>query len=168
VKLTDDLRKETEERNRMIRDGVYALNADPTEVWVAPTMKDSVPYLNFAPLQNAVARLRAASARNDEAWKHADSAGIRFTAETKKSLNRIFREFEHELTVQGGLPGRPWYIHAVYAPGQYTGYGVKTLPGIREAIELRNWKQAEEQIVVAARVLDQAAAAIQKTTSLIR
>ncbi len=168
MKLTEEMRRETDETNRLIRENVFELNADPTEVWVTPEVKDSVPYLNFAPLQNAVAHICAASAHYDVIWRHADSTGIRLSAETERSLNRKFREFEHALTVQGGLPGRPWYVHAVYAPGQYTGYGVKTLPGIREAIELRNWKQAEEQIVVAARMLEQAAAFITTTTSLIR
>ena len=52
-----------------------------------------------------------------------------------------------------GLPRRVWYRHTIYAPGFYTGYGVKTLPGIREAIEQRNWKEAQEQIGIAAAVL---------------
>ena len=167
IKLTDAMRRETDETNRLIRENVYELNADPTEVWVTPALKDSVPYLNFAPLQNAVAHVSAAVGRFDETWKHADSAGIPLSAASKRTLNRMFREFERELTIKGGLPGRPWYIHAVYAPGQYTGYGVKTLPGIREAIELRNWKQAEEQIVVAARVLEEASSFITRATALL-
>ena len=58
------------------------------------------------------------------------------------------------LTPPAGLPGRPWYRHQIYAPGQYTGYGVKTLPSIREALELRRWQEAEQQVVAVAAVLD--------------
>ena len=52
------------------------------------------------------------------------------------------------------LPQRPWYRHHVYAPGLYTGYGVKTFPAVREAIELRKWDEANEQVVVLAGVLE--------------
>jgi N-acetylated-alpha-linked acidic dipeptidase len=168
MKLTDDMRRETDETNRLIRENVYGLNADPTEVWITPSPKDSVPYLNFAPLQNALAHLKAASSTFDEHWKHADSTGTTLSAEKRKALNALYRQFEHSLTIPGGLPGRPWYVHSIYAPGQYTGYGVKTLPGVREALELRNWRQAEEQIVIAAQVLENATASISKATALVR
>ena len=57
---------------------------------------------------------------------------------------------ERALTRKEGLPRRPWYRHQIYAPGFYTGYGVKTLPGVREALEQRQWKEAEEQVGVVA------------------
>jgi N-acetylated-alpha-linked acidic dipeptidase len=60
---------------------------------------------------------------------------------------------EQKLLSDAGLPRRPWYKHCIYAPGLYTGYGVKTLPGIREAIEQRNWKEAQEQIEIDATVI---------------
>jgi N-acetylated-alpha-linked acidic dipeptidase len=74
---------------------------------------------------------------------------------------------EQALTRAEGLPGRPWFRHYVYAPGYYTGYGVKTLPGVREALELRDWKGAEEQAVITARTLEGFAAQIDKATSLL-
>lgn len=52
-----------------------------------------------------------------------------------------------------GLTRRAWYKHTLYAPGLYTGYGVKTLPGIREAIEQRNWEEAQQQIGVDAKTI---------------
>jgi N-acetylated-alpha-linked acidic dipeptidase len=67
---------------------------------------------------------------------------------------------ERELTSPDGLPGRPWYKHLIYAPGQNTGYEVKTIPGVREAIEHKQWRLVDREIIRAAR-------AIEKETALI-
>ena len=68
-------------------------------------------------------------------------------------MNALLYQCEQQLITEKGLPRRPWYRHTLYAPGYYTGYGVKTLPGVREAIEQRNWSEAQEQIQIAARAL---------------
>jgi N-acetylated-alpha-linked acidic dipeptidase len=60
---------------------------------------------------------------------------------------------ERELTDAAGLPRRPWYRHLLYAPGYYTGYAVKTMPGVREAIEEKNFAEADAEIVRVARAL---------------
>jgi N-acetylated-alpha-linked acidic dipeptidase len=65
------------------------------------------------------------------------------------------------------LPGRPWYKNALYAPGIFTGYGVKTVPGVREAIEQKNWQQATEQIAIVAGVLQKEADAINTAASAL-
>ena len=75
---------------------------------------------------------------------------------------------ERYLTNKDGLPERPWYIHEIYAPGFYTGYGVKTLPAVREAIEQRDWQQANEQIVVVSKTLDQFALQIDKAAKIVK
>jgi N-acetylated-alpha-linked acidic dipeptidase len=77
------------------------------------------------------------------------------------AANRSLAQVERSLTLPDGLPGRPWFKHQIYAPGMYTGYGVKTIPGVREAIEQKNWKQADEQILRAGKVLENEAAAIE-------
>jgi N-acetylated-alpha-linked acidic dipeptidase len=77
------------------------------------------------------------------------TAGNLFSPKT----NQIFFQAEQKLLALSGLPRRPWYRHTIYAPGYYTGYGVKTLPGIREGIEQRNWKEAQDQIAIAAKAL---------------
>jgi N-acetylated-alpha-linked acidic dipeptidase len=74
---------------------------------------------------------------------------------------------ERALTRDEGLPGRPWYRHQVYAPGFYTGYGVKTLPGVREAIEERRWDEARDQIARLAEVLGTEARAIDEATAVL-
>ena len=77
----------------------------------------------------------------------------RYHASALQSLNATLLQSERKLTSSAGLPGRPWFRHLVYAPGFYTGYEAKTIPGVREAIEQKKWKEADEQIVRAASVL---------------
>ena len=72
------------------------------------------------------------------------------------------------MTSEAGLPRRPWFKHQIYAPGFYTGYGVKTLPGVREAVEQHNWKEAGEQVVVVADAIESAAAEIDRATALLQ
>jgi N-acetylated-alpha-linked acidic dipeptidase len=145
-KLADTMRGESEEKNRQLRDRAMELAADPLKPFVAPKEDDAVPHLELAPLENAVARLRK-SARAFDA---------------KKPNDRTVMHLEQALTRDEGLPGRPWYRHHVYAPGFYTGYGVKTLPGVREAIEQRKWSDANAQIVILAGVLNRYAEMLER------
>ncbi len=163
-KLAGKMRDDTAEENRRIREGVYAAGWDPKETWVVPEPKEPVPFLNFAPLDNAVAQLKAAGARHAKAVAARQGKGPLEPAEAA-SYDRALMAIEPALTRPQGLPGRPWYVHQVYAPGVYTGYGVKTLPAVREAIEQRHWQEADEQIGVVAEVLRGAAAAIDRATA---
>ena len=79
---------------------------------------------------------------------------IQLPVDKRNELNEILYKVERSLINDNGLPRRPWYKHQIYAPGYYTGYGVKTLPGIREAIEQRNWKEAQENIVIVSKTLE--------------
>lgn len=146
-KLADSMRSETEERNRRLDDRTGLLASDPRQTYVAPAKKEAVPFLNFAPLDNAAARLAKSAADFSKAIAAAP-------ADAEATINSTLRRLEQALTPPAGLPGRPWYRHQIYAPGQYTGYGVKTLPSIREALELRRWQEAEQQVVAVAAVLD--------------
>jgi N-acetylated-alpha-linked acidic dipeptidase len=168
MKLADEMRDETDDRNRKIREKSFDLSADPAEVWITPKAEDHVPFLDFSPLQNALASLRSSTSRFTEAWKSAGAAGGHLRTENALSLDRLFMDFERTLTTKEGLPGRPWYVHHIYAPGRYTGYGVKTLPGVREAIETRKWREAGEQIVAASVILEHAAGLIDRGTSLLK
>ena len=139
--LTDQLRETTAVENQLIAEKKYVLAADPTEVYHVPTAKEPVPYVDFSSLQNALAALEKAANSNATAIaKQQGSAG----------LNQALYKAEQVLLSPNGLPRRAWYRHTIYAPGFYTGYGVKTLPGIREAIEQREWKEAQEQIKITA------------------
>jgi N-acetylated-alpha-linked acidic dipeptidase len=72
---------------------------------------------------------------------------------------------ERALTLNDGLPNRPWFKNQIYAPGFYTGYGVKTLPAVRESIEQKEWKLADEEIGKVGKVLENAGEAIQSATA---
>ncbi len=161
--LTGRLRKESDERARLLADGSLLLAADPQQTFVAPPALDRVPFLEFAPLDNAVALVERAATAFEKARTAAVERGL--DAATRTELNRFLRTFERRLTTDAGLPGRPWYRHQIYAPGQYTGYGVKTLPAIREAIEQRHWDDANGQIREVAKLLDAARAAIDGMTA---
>jgi len=167
-KLADDMREETEENNRLIRENTLVVASDPREPIVVPKPKEPVPYLNFSTLQNSLATLQQRLKEFSDLMKRPDAGRQHFSAETEKALDRIFIQTERALTSSEGLPRRPWYVHEIYAPGFYTGYDVKTLPGIREAIEQRNWKEANEQIGVVAKVLDQFAKEIENAAEIVR
>ena len=160
--LADKKRTDTEERNRDLDDGLYAAWFTPYETRVAPPHREAVPHLNLTPLDNAVERVRTTVAAFDKA-----RAGKALAADRAKALDAILRGCERALTRSQGLPGRPWYQHQIYAPGRYTGYGVKTLPAVREAIELRDWHEAEAQAVVVAATLDGFAREVDRATAVI-
>ena len=167
VELADSMREETEATNRLIREGRYRLAADPTKPFVPPTEKSPVPHLNFAPLFNARTRLEASAKAYDQALE-ALTKGERTLQPTElAALDRVLIQTERALTSSDGLPRRPWFRHQVYAPGLYTGYGVKTLPGVREGIEQRKWSEAQEQIGVTADAIERFAERIDQATSIL-
>ena len=146
MNATDHLREATTVENQIIREKNYAYATDTAEKMKAPPIKDEVPFLNFASLQNALAGLEKSTNQL------ADALAKTRAASKQDEINQALYRAEQQL-LSDGLPRRQWYRHTIYAPGFYTGYGVKTLPGIREAIEQRNWKEAQEQIEIAASVL---------------
>jgi N-acetylated-alpha-linked acidic dipeptidase len=114
------------------------------------------PFLNFAPLDNAAESLGRAAARFERA--QATALGGSIDRATAMAVNGMLKDVERTLTSMEGLPKRPWYRHLLYAPGYYTGYGVKTMPAAREAIEQRQWAEAEQEMGQVAAALDSAAA----------
>lgn len=150
--LADKMREATEKENKLINDGIYQLVARPGEQVFVPEPKAEVPFLNFAPLQAGLHRISTLAGQYD--------AGVasKLPARDRQQLNQLFKDLERTLTRSEGLPRRPWYRHHIYAPGFYTGYGVKTLPGVREGIEERNYTEAQEQIVKLGEVLNDYAA----------
>jgi N-acetylated-alpha-linked acidic dipeptidase len=161
--LAEKLRGETELHNLAIERGAFEATAPPDEKRVTPPRKDPVPHLNFAPLRNAAARLEQAA----QAYDRALQASGRASAEARRSANAILLRSERALTRPEGLSGRPWFRHHVYAPGFYTGYGVKTLPLAREAIEGRRWADADKGIAVTAEVLVAYAAEIERAAQAL-
>jgi N-acetylated-alpha-linked acidic dipeptidase len=151
--VRDDIAQRVAEKNRQIDDRVFEVTQDPKVKEVLPTKEPLPPVLNFAPLDNAVDSLTRAAAKYEAAFAKAlggsqtsDGGAPSLDPAALKTLNDQLIQTERMLTSEDGLPKRPWYRHLVYAPGLYTGYGVKTLPGAREAIELKAWSDAEREI----------------------
>jgi N-acetylated-alpha-linked acidic dipeptidase len=176
---TDDLKKllkskqdEARELNKEIEEGVFTAGADPKKTFVPPKPEEVPPYLNFAPLENAADALTQSAQHYGKAVEKANAnGGAALAGASLSSLNALLVQSERKLTNPGGLPGRAWYKHEIYAPGVYTGYGVKTMPAIRESIEQKKWKLADEGIIEVGRTLaaeaaliDSAAAELEKAS----
>ena len=162
--LLDNTRAETEQENKMINDKLFDMAKDPKKGFQSPKPKDAVPYLNFSELENKMAELKT----NAEEFQKLYANGTQLPAAKQKELNQILLQVERALINDKGLPRRSWYKHQVYAPGFYTGYGVKTLPGIREGIEERNWKEAQDNISVVAKTIEVYTNEVKQATSIVK
>ena len=154
------------ERNRRLDEGLFAAIDDPREKMQPPAREVIPPFLNFAPLENGLSALqRAADQYGQAAAQIAANGGSALAKASLHDANAKLIAVERALTLKDGLPNRPWFQHQIYAPGFYTGYGVKTLPGVRESIEQKQWKLADEQIARVGKVLENAGEAIQSATA---
>ena len=148
TKMVTDAREATVIDNQLVKANTYALATDPTVKYIAPAARAIVPSVDFAPLAVSLDSLKKSADKLAAYWQ----ASALKDGDHEK-LNQLLYRAEQQLLSADGLPRRGWYKHTIYAPGFYTGYGVKTLPGIREAIEQRNWAEAQQQIgVVSARI----------------
>jgi N-acetylated-alpha-linked acidic dipeptidase len=161
--LLDSLRSEAQERKAALDLNAYALTNDPRQIMVAPPALEPPPYLNFAPLDNALAALDKSAAHYGRAKAGVSAKAL--PSEALKSLNQELTQAERKLTSAEGLPRRPWMQHLIYAPGWYTGYVAKTLPGVREAIEQRRYPEADAQIILAAHAIEDEAAFVEHLAS---
>lgn len=147
--LMENKRLDARVQNLMVDKKTFEIGNDPVKHLIAPGNVELVPYLDFSPLENSLNALRMATDSLHQLYseKIADN-------KTSEAFNKLLYNAEQHLLSEKGLPMRPWYKHTIYAPGYYTGYGVKTMPGIREAIEENKWDEAQKQINIAANVLD--------------
>ncbi|HEX4664544.1 MAG TPA: transferrin receptor-like dimerization domain-containing protein [Terriglobales bacterium] len=165
-KLLKDQQDEANDINQKLDDGVYSATSDPRHPTVAPPRAEVPPFINFAPIDNAVAAL----SRSAERYQKSTAVLGRAAANANfATLNQLLLQSERRLTLEEGLPRRPWYKHMIYAPGWYTGYSPKTMPGVREAIEEKRYADADPEIAKVAKVLyaeaeliDQAATELEK------
>ncbi len=165
-KLALEKRDQIVERNRLIDEGAFAAVADPRLTSVPPPREAVPPFLNFAPLENGLAALQRTTGLYHQALAHAaENGGAALARAALRDANARLIAVERALTLNDGLPNRPWFKHQIYAPGFYTGYGVKTLPAVRESIEQKQWQLADEQIVRVGKVLENAGEAIQGATA---
>ncbi len=164
AKLANDKRETAKIQAGLLADQVYALTADPTKTSAPPTALAQVPVIDFAPLDTAAAKLSAAAKTYDEALA---KNGAALSAERRAKLLALMLTIDQTLTNEAGLPGRPWYKHMIYAPGRQTGYGVKTLPGVREALEEERWDEARLYIGITAKALEAYAARLDAAAAVL-
>ena len=159
-KLADTMRSQIKNRNEDLADGVYKAAADPKKTSVPPPVDVVPPYFNFAPLDQASDDLTAAAAEYEKAFAaHAD------TADPK--VNALLIATEHALTDPAGLPNRPWFENMIYAPGLFTGYGVKTLPAVRESIEQKQWSAVDSEIARTAAAIEREVDQLKSATKVL-
>ena len=164
-KLLHDKQDEAREREQELKENAFQATFDPRKPTVAPPPEDIPPHLNFAPLENALDALNQSAERYKTAFNKAEASGFAGSHKQLAALNQILIQSERRLTDPAGLPRRPWYKHMIYAPGVYSGYAPKTMPGIREGIEQRHWDEADAQIVRVANVLRSEAALLDTASS---
>jgi N-acetylated-alpha-linked acidic dipeptidase len=160
--LADNMRESTLIENKLLTERLYSLASDPTKTFIAPKAKEEVPYIDFSPLKNALMALQKSTDSLTVFYKKTETANADHSV-----FNKTLFQAEQQLLLKQGLPRRNWYKHAIYAPGFYTGYGVKTMPGIREAIEQRDWKEAQEQIIIDAEAINKLSAFLMSATKKV-
>ena len=166
-KLTDERRKNVAELTPLLDQNAFGLAADPTRVVGAPERESPVPEIDLTPLDAVLERLKSSAAAYDAAYARLTAGEIQLNAAQRAALNTQLQALEQRLTDPRGLPGREWFRHFVYAPGLLTGYGVKTLPAVREAIEGSRWDEANRYAAITAQRLAAYGEGIDRATTLI-
>jgi len=151
TKLADDRRTQDAKRAKLLSDGAFNQASDPLNP-VGPAIdKATTPRIELAALANAVDRLGKSAKAYDAVFAE---KGAGLAPQAREKLNAMLRDISQLLLDPRGLPEREWYRHMIYAPGRFTGYGAKTLPGVREAIEERRFEDANTYAARVAAVLD--------------
>lgn len=163
-KLADATRNQAAARQKLLASGAYKLADDPTEPRADPEALPLSPALDFTALDGAVAKLKASAAAYDTALAE---KGAGLSPAQMKKLDALILVQDQRLLNDKGLPLRPWYRNMIYAPGRFTGYGAKTLPGVREAIEERRFDDAKAYIALTAETLTGYAAGLDAATAVI-
>ncbi len=163
--LLESQQMEIRERNLQIEEGLFRATFDPRRPTVPPRTEEIPPHLNFAPLDNAVEVLERSAERYAGAIGAALSSGEPLPVDAARALNQKLKDSERKLTHPDGLSRRPWFKHLLYAPGFYTGYDVKTVPGVREAIEEKRYAEANVEIARVAKALEDEAALVSSAAS---
>jgi N-acetylated-alpha-linked acidic dipeptidase len=165
--LADHERKAAEELGKLLDQHAFNLAADPTRPVLAPEREPEVPFLDFAALDNVVVRLKKSAKAYDERYTRLQAGSAPLSSERNRQLDELLRGMESTLINPRGLPEREWYKHLIYEPGLYTGYGVKTIPGVREAIEQNHWDEANQYVGLTAAALAAYCDRLDKATALL-
>jgi len=168
VSAMEKSRADTLRHNKLVNEGHYKAAANIREGYEVPELKVEVPHINLSPMQNSVDRLKSSAAAFDAAYDKLATSGYALSSSDINKLDMLMYQVEAKLIRPEGLPRRPWYRHHVYAPGYYTGYGVKTLPGVREGIEEAKWAETQQQMAKLAEVLNDYADQLDEATALMQ
>ena len=162
-KLLKDKQDEFTERNLELQEGVFKATNDPRRPTVPPPAETVPPYMNFAPMKNAIEMLKKSSERYSKALsKWRDGGSPQLAAEKVELINADLLRIPRLFLSEKGLPERPWFKNQIYAPGAYTGYGAKPVAAVREYMDEKKWKEADAQIPQVAQVIEKVAAGIGK------
>ena len=164
-KLSQTVEQSTKLRNKLLDNNDFTISRNPNKTYLQPERLGQVPEFDFKPLDDAFARL------SSSAWKY-EEVLLKFkkgslSAEKKSEINALLRKVDQAFTNSNGLPRREWFRNMLYAPGYYTGYGVKTLPGIREGLEERKWDEVRLYINEVAKALDRASNNINSASRIL-
>jgi N-acetylated-alpha-linked acidic dipeptidase len=164
-KLATERREAAELQAGLLRDNTFSLAADPTKTNGNPTALEPVPAFDFGPLDAAVEKLKvSATAYDDALAKH----GAGLPADRLAKLQALMLDIDQTLAPDVGLPGRPWFKNVVYAPGTLTGYGAKTLAGVREGIEQQRWADVTSYTKITADALNAYSARLDQATAVLK
>ncbi|GAA4775769.1 transferrin receptor-like dimerization domain-containing protein [Stakelama sediminis] len=157
-------RAKDDEQVKLTRDGAFRAVSNPDNPVAAPAVEPRTPHLVLAPLENAVDHLKASASAYDAAYA---ANGAELSADRRAKLNELLLSIDQLLLDPKGLTGRPWFRNLIYAPGRFTGYGAKTIAGVREAIEERRFDDANEYAVRTARALNAYAARLDAARAVL-
>jgi N-acetylated-alpha-linked acidic dipeptidase len=167
-KLVDGMRKATAQQHKLLDSHAFTLDADPTRPIAPPARDSDMPAIDLAPLDESAKRLDKSALAFQTAYARQAATGFELPPSQRQELNRGMARMEQALGDPAGLPGRAWFKHLIYAPGMLTGYDVKTVPGVREAIESRRWAEANRYALVTAEALDRYRTQLERLTLLLQ
>ena len=164
-KLSEDIRKSTKSLNDLLDNNDFAISSNPKKTYLPPKRLRQVPEFDFKPLDAALARLSTSAWKYEEALLKFQKGSL--SPERKSKINALLRSVDQAFINSKGLPRRDWFKNMMYAPGYYTGYGVKTLPGIREGLEERKWNEVRLYIKEVSKALDRASENINSASRIL-
>jgi N-acetylated-alpha-linked acidic dipeptidase len=154
------------ERALELEEGVFSATLDPRKPLAAPPAEPVPPFMNFAPLKNAVGDLQKSAARYSKALAaYREKGSPVLAASALGQLNADLLGVSRAFLNSKGLPERPWFKNQIYAPGAYTGYGAKPIAAVREYMDQKQWTKAEAQVPQVAQAVTNAAASIDKAAA---
>jgi N-acetylated-alpha-linked acidic dipeptidase len=161
-KLLKDKQEEFTERNLELQEGVFTATSDPHKTYVPPPAETVPPFMNFAPMKNAIELLKKSADDYSKALAKFKSSGATISPQSLDAVNADLLGISRLFLNEKGLPERPWFKNQIYAPGAYTGYGAKPVAAVREYMDEKKWKEADAQIPVVAHVIEDIAGGISK------